>query len=209
VDRHINSRGEPDCDCEACQNEKRVFEPIESHDGRWNAETWIFHLRTPCARKTYECNGCGEIIKVGQRHVKYVTANVEGPGMETWRCHGECYLSDIPMFIGDRPSWRWEGPGMKKCQRCGRYTDPEKLAKDDEMGQGEFCNARWKDKDGFYCLEKALEGRVHGVICPYTEKDVKKDCCQLVCTKSKSPKALKGTCQDFQPSKALRKKFGI
>jgi hypothetical protein len=49
------------------------------------------------------------MIEKGQRHVMYVTANQEGPGMETWRLHGECYLSKQSMFDGEfkRPDWRW------------------------------------------------------------------------------------------------------
>lgn len=82
---------------------------IEPHDGRWLGETWVFHLRTPRARKRYGCDCCGEAIERGSRHVKYVTTNVEGPGFDTWRLHGECYLSDQPMFHGDRPDWRWDG----------------------------------------------------------------------------------------------------
>jgi len=41
--------------------------------------------------------------------VKYVTANLEGPGMETWRIHGECYIECVVMFYADRPAWRWVG----------------------------------------------------------------------------------------------------
>ncbi len=81
---------------------------IDHHDGRWCSEHWVFHLRTPRARKPYTCNACCELIETGLRHVKYVTANLEGPGMETWRIHGECYIGNIAMFYGERPTWRWD-----------------------------------------------------------------------------------------------------
>jgi hypothetical protein len=88
----------------------REYEDIPDHDGRWTGETYIFHRRTPKARRRYLCDACDEPIEKGQRHVKYVTANVEGPGMETWRIHGECYLEGITMFGHDpRPAWRWQG----------------------------------------------------------------------------------------------------
>lgn len=85
----------------------RSKEHIEPHDGKWVAEHWCFHLRTPRARKPHACHGCGEPIEKGSRHVCYVTTGIEGPGMETWHLHGECYLEDGPMFDSDRPEWRW------------------------------------------------------------------------------------------------------
>lgn len=86
---------------------------IETHDGEWHGETWVFNLRTPRARKRYSCDACCEDIEKGLRHVSYVTSGVEAPGLETWRLHGECYLSDLSMFTGEkRPVWRWVGQEM-------------------------------------------------------------------------------------------------
>ena len=96
---------------------------IAPHDGAWRGETWQFHLRTPRARKRYDCDACGEPIEIGARHVKFVTANVEGPGMETWRVHGECYLEPGMTLFNDeaRPGWRWATPPAEG--REGEGTD--------------------------------------------------------------------------------------
>lgn len=83
---------------------------IEPHNGRWAGEKWVFHLRTPKARKRYFCDACGQTINKGERYVNYVTANLEGPGMETWHVHGECYEENTPMFSGIRPDWRFWWP---------------------------------------------------------------------------------------------------
>lgn len=83
---------------------------IEHHSGEWRGELWMFSLSTPKARRDYWCHGCGEKIERGARHVSFVTAGQEGPGMERWRLHGECYLSGDAMFDVTRPAWRWVGP---------------------------------------------------------------------------------------------------
>jgi hypothetical protein len=88
----------------------RQYEDITDHNGKWLLGTWQFNRRTPKARKAYCCDRCGQEIAKGTRHVKFVTAGLEGPGMETWRLHGECYLDEGgAMFDGVRPDWRWEG----------------------------------------------------------------------------------------------------
>ncbi len=84
------------------------WESIRSFDRmeyRW--ETPVFSQHTPVARKTHTCDGCCEDIVPGEQYVTYVTRNVEGPGWERWKAHGECFLEHIPMFTGKRPSWRW------------------------------------------------------------------------------------------------------
>jgi hypothetical protein len=81
----------------------RAYGGVEEHDGTWRGEVWHFSLRLPRARRAYDCHGCGEPIEQGLRHVTFVTAGVEGPGMERWRLHIECYLSNQPMFDGERP----------------------------------------------------------------------------------------------------------
>ena len=78
--------------------------------GRAHGEVFVFSQATPRARKDYHCDGCNEQIPRGSRYVSYVTKGEEGPGMERWRLHGECFLEDIEMFTGDRPGWRWKGP---------------------------------------------------------------------------------------------------
>jgi hypothetical protein len=80
---------------------------INPRNSFWKGETFVFELRTPKARKDYSCDGCGELIPKGKRHAMFTTTNVEGPGFEHWRLHGECYLSNEPMFYGKRPDWRW------------------------------------------------------------------------------------------------------
>jgi len=75
--------------------------------GEWRGETYIFHLSTPKARKDHVCHCCSEQIARGERYVRYTTKGQEGPGLEEWTIHGECYEEDIPMFVGKRPSWRW------------------------------------------------------------------------------------------------------
>src|SRR5206468_1290614 len=86
----------------------REINGIREHGGRWNQETWIFHLSLPRAGRRHLCDYCGQRIEKGQLHVSYVTTGVEGPGMETWRLHGECYLANGAMFYKDgRPGWRW------------------------------------------------------------------------------------------------------
>ena len=86
----------------------RTIEGIQEHNGGYAGETYIFHLRLPRARVPYDCAVCSEPITRGQRHVAYVTRNVEGPGWETWRLHGECYLDGGVMFYSTRPAWRWD-----------------------------------------------------------------------------------------------------
>lgn len=43
----------------------------------------------PTARKTYRCEWCGELIKVGERHVKF-SGKWEGE-FQNWRMHSECH----------------------------------------------------------------------------------------------------------------------
>jgi hypothetical protein len=87
------------------------YADIEPSNGHWAGDTWVFHLRTPKARKPYDCHACDERIEKGLLHVKYVTTNLEGPGFETWRLHGECYLSPGSLLNCEkRPDWRWVGP---------------------------------------------------------------------------------------------------
>ena len=87
---------------------KQKMAGIREHDGKWAGETYIFALCLPRARKDYECNFCGEPIPKGTRHVMYTTTNIEGPGFEHWRLHGECYLSGEAMFDNaGRPELRW------------------------------------------------------------------------------------------------------
>jgi hypothetical protein len=83
---------------------------IEPDDGRWFGETWVFRLRTPRARRRYVCASCDEEIPKGTCHVMYVTRDQEGPGWETWRLHGECYLEKGRSRCNSekRPDWRWE-----------------------------------------------------------------------------------------------------
>jgi hypothetical protein len=81
---------------------------IKEHDGKWLGETYIFALRIPHARKDHLCAFCNEMIPKGMQHVVYTTTNVEGPGFEHWRLHGECYLSGEDMFSNSgRPILRW------------------------------------------------------------------------------------------------------
>ena len=81
---------------------------IEERDGQWKGETYVFRLRLPRARKDYDCVFCNEPIPKGLRYAMFVTTNIEGPGWETWRLHGECYLSNGSMFDNDgRPKERW------------------------------------------------------------------------------------------------------
>lgn len=82
----------------------RLFERAESR-----GETTVFRVRAPKARKSHDCAVCGESIEKGMRYVIFVTRDVEGPGWEIWKLHGECYLSGQPMFEGVRPDWRWDG----------------------------------------------------------------------------------------------------
>ncbi len=101
---------------------------------------------------------------------------------------------------------------MRKCPKCGLFYDPELWSAQDELGQGRFCNSLWGvgrgDKGELFCSTRAAEG--HSVAtCPYTEKNVKKNCCRLVCTHSADPDSLKGTCQDFEPSMRIRQKFRL
>lgn len=86
----------------------RHYAGISEHNGLWLGEAYVFHLRLPRARKQYPCDACAENIVQGERYVHYVTHNLEGPGWEIWRIHGECYLDNVPMFVGERPPWRWE-----------------------------------------------------------------------------------------------------
>lgn len=82
---------------------------ILPHDGAWRGETYQFRLRLPKGRKDYVCHACDELIPKGTVHVAIITVNVEGPGMETWRIHGECYLEPgMSLLNGERrPEWRW------------------------------------------------------------------------------------------------------
>ena len=92
-------------------DDHRVTQKIRSHRGEWRGETYQFYLTTPRGRRDYICNYCGEGIDKGVRHVVMVTVGLEGPGMETWRLHGECYLAPGSMFDNSgRPDWRWLGP---------------------------------------------------------------------------------------------------
>lgn len=90
----------------------RTIDGIEEHDGLWKGEIYIFSLTLPLARNEYACDGCGEPIPKGCRHVTFTTRDVESPSFEHWRLHGECYLSDGVMFDTDRPSWRWASEGQ-------------------------------------------------------------------------------------------------
>lgn len=94
-----------------------------------------------------------------------------------------------------------------QCPKCHLWNDHNRLKQADKLGQGDFCNAKWKDNDGSFCSIKAAEN--HRCTCYFTEADVKLYCHRLVCTHSQDPKALLGTCQDFEPSAWLRKKFGV
>jgi hypothetical protein len=111
-------------------------EPIEERDdeiqefsrGRYRGETFIFEQSTPKARKRHVCHACCEPIEVGTHYVTYVTVDVEGPGFETWRLHGECFLAGGSMFGGDpRPSWRWvcrdRRPRRKKRRRLNLLVE--------------------------------------------------------------------------------------
>ena len=87
----------------------------------------------------------------------------------------------------------------------------------DHLGQGAFCNALWKDYLGLYCSAQAAEGR-SCVSCPFTEES-----CHIVsfqvgpevrikiqCGGEKlGYPTLVGVCQDFDPSKWLRKKLMV
>jgi hypothetical protein len=82
----------------------------ERRRGQWRGEVWVFHQHTPRARKRHTCDACLEAIEPSTRYVTFVTKGVEGPGWETWRVHGECYLEGISMFgHNPRPAWRWQG----------------------------------------------------------------------------------------------------
>lgn len=88
---------------------------IEDHDGMWAGENWIFHRKIRKARKRHECHACDEAIEKGTHYVEYVTAGLEGPGMETWRVHGECFIENLSMMVGEkRPAWRWEKAQAEK-----------------------------------------------------------------------------------------------
>jgi len=75
--------------------------------GEWRGETYVWHVRVQRARKVHECNACNEKIEKGERYVAFTTRNLNAPGWETWKVHGECYLDNVAMFHGKRPSWRW------------------------------------------------------------------------------------------------------
>ena len=86
----------------------------------------------------------------------------------------------------------------------------------DNLGQGEFCNARWHDDEGWFCSIAAAEGHPHP--CRFSESD-----CHLVsytindnqfyriqCGGEKlGYPTLIGVCQDFEPARWLRVKFEL
>lgn len=88
----------------------------------------------------------------------------------------------------------------------------------DDLGQGRFCNALWKDDKGLFCSTAAAEGS-SGVHCSFTEKS-----CHLVTFKTHDERKITriqcggtptgeptfvGVCQDFEPSAEMRKKFHL
>lgn len=85
----------------------RSFDGISEHNGEWRGEAYHLSLRLPVARKAHTCDACDQPIPKGQRYVCMTTRDVEGPGLESWKVHGECYLEDGPMFDTKRPDWRW------------------------------------------------------------------------------------------------------
>lgn len=86
----------------------------------------------------------------------------------------------------------------------------------DHLGQGRFCNALWEDKDGFYCSIAVADG--YPGHCGFTEGS-----CHLVSYEADGERFHKiqcggdetgepggdGVCQDFEPAKWLRVKFGL
>ena len=87
----------------------------------------------------------------------------------------------------------------------------------DDLGQGGFCNALWKDEEGVFCSIAAAEGR-RSCNCNFSI-----DSCHLVVYEHQQElfqkiqcggeqigePTLTGVCQDFEPSEWVRKKFGV
>jgi len=80
----------------------------------------------------------------------------------------------------------------------------------DNLGQGEFCNALWKDPKGVFCSTAAAEGHA-GLRCAYNESSchVIEDGDERKIIAGGGGFKPVGVCHDFEPADWLRKKMGV